>query len=484
MKINSALGRRWYLMSIMKRRTNSRETATASLLKDWSYLREPRQSYKERAGLGKEMRAHCSRRSNGQWKPPGHRVDPLKLLASQDDARSAHLIPLRYGRMAQSPFAFFRGAALIMASDLSEMPRTKSPVQLCGDCHLSNFGVFATPERNVIFDLNDFDETLPGPFEWDLKRLAASFAIACADNGLSDATVERSVYALAKTYRQKMQEFSRIRSLDVWYERINLDYLIKRLKSKHKTSTMIRMLEKRSHAGALAKLTEVVDGKRRIKDVPPLIYHSGLADVDSSREVFIHYVQSLWPSRQRLLQRYHLVDVAAKVVGIGSVGTAAGIALFQGEGEVDDYVFLQVKEASRSVLERYLGKSQFAHNGERIVNGQRLIQAAFDLFLGWGSGPKRQFYFRQLMDMKGSVAVSELDAEGIEDYAEVCAHVLARAHARTGDPALLYGYLGNSDTFDEALTKFAFAYRKQNDRDYDALIKAVKAGKIRTTPGV
>jgi uncharacterized protein (DUF2252 family) len=466
---------------------NVTDDSQVSLLTDWQDFLSEQTPVKDRIASGKQMRDLCSRSVHGQWKPSKERVNPIDLLMSQDQTRLENLVPLKYGRMMQSPFAFFRGSSLIMASDLSCVPRTQLTVQLCGDCHLSNFGIFATPERNIIFDLNDFDETLPGPFEWDLKRLAASFAIAANNSGFTDIVEERCVAALARVYRRKMEEFSQMNTLEVWYHRVDWEYLIQRIEKpgRKKTvfSNLAKLKEKRSQAGALAKLTEIVDGKRRIKDQPPYIFHAEIATQEATKALLNSYAKSLWSSRQRLLQRYHFVDVAAKVVGVGSVGAAAGIVLLQGESGPDDHIFLQIKEANASVLERYLGRSEFEHPGNRVVNGQRLLQAASDMFLGWTSGPKRDFYVRQLMDVKASVPVDELDAVTLEQYAEVCGYALARAHARAGDPAQIFGYLGRGETFDEALSKFALAYTKQNAQDHDALLKAIKNGKVVAAPG-
>ena len=460
---------------------------TSSLLYKHKFS-EPTLTFKERIEQGKKLREICSRKSHGEWKPAKHRESALDLLAAQDKSRVNELLPLRYARMMESPFTFFRGAALLMANDLSHIARTDLMVQLCGDCHLSNFGIFATPERNVIFDLNDFDETLPGAFEWDLKRLAASFAVAAEYNGFTKAVAERCIHSLARVYRNKMEQFSQMNSLDVWYERVDFGYLVERISKPGRRQSAIdnlrKLKEKKSHAGALAKLTEVVDGKRRIKDDPPLVYHPEIATAEAMKQLLETYMETLWQSRQRLVQRYHFVDVAAKVAGVGSVGTAAGICLLRGEGTDADHIFLQVKEASRSVLENYLGKSEFAHPGQRIVNGQRLLQSASDMFLGWTSGPKRTFYIRQLMDVKASVPIDELDAVSLEQYAEVCAYVLARAHARSGDPVMLHGYLGKSETFDESLAKFALAYRDQNELDYLAMKKSIASGALKVNAGL
>ena len=465
--------------------TKSKEKKGAvSLLTDWQDFFHDQIPTAERIAAGKKLRTKFNRTGHGLWEAHSRRPDPIDLLISQDESRLQHLVPLRYQRMSSSPFAFFRGGALIMASDLSLADHTNLTVQLCGDCHLSNFGIFATPERNIIFDLNDFDETLPGPFEWDLKRLAASFAVAAEFNGFTEQIAENCVARLSKSYREKMEEFSEMSTLDVWYHRIDWEYLIRTIRmpgrKKSALADVAKLKAKRSHAGALAKLTEVVNGKRRIKDQIPLIYHSALATDEVLHLIFKSYATSLWESRQRLLQRYHFVDVAAKVVGVGSVGTIAAIVLLHGEGGDDDYIFLQLKQATKSVLEQYLGHTAFENSGQRVVNGQRLLQAASDMFLGWTASPTRQYYIRQLMDVKASVPIDELDHTTLEQYAEVCGYALARAHARTGDPAQIFGYLGRGTAFDEGLSKFALAYVKQNEQDYDALLKAIKSGRVST----
>lgn len=468
----------------MPRKSETNNGQESSLLTDWKDLLSEAPGTSARIVRGKKLKENCPRALHGKWKPSADRSDPIDSLSADDATRLPQLIPLKYGRMMESPFAFFRGAALLMAEDLSHVPRTELIAQLCGDCHLSNFGIFATPERNVIFDLNDFDETLPGPFEWDLKRLAASFVIAAEDNGFKESIGDRCVRAMSSTYRRKMEEFASMNTLDVWYHRVDWDYLIQRIKKPGRKVSAIanlaKLKEKRSHAGAIQKLTELVDGKRRIKDQPPLIYHSSEVTKEAIRFLLNAYSKSLWQSRQRLLQRYHFLDVAAKVVGVGSVGTTAGIVLLQGEGGEDDQIILQVKQAGSSVLEKHIGRSQFAHPGERIVNGQRVLQAASDMFLGWTTGPKgRQFYIRQLMDVKASIPIDELDAVTLEQYAEVCGYALARAHARTGDPAQIHGYVGKSDEFDQALVRFAQAYKIQNEKDHLALLKAIKKGRIK-----
>ena len=468
----------------------SAQTKVSTLMKaDWNYFLGSPSPFKERLARGKAMRNECSRSSHAEWKAPPGRRDPLALLASQDPMRITSLLPLRYGRMMASPFSFYRGAALVMASDLAYTAQTNLIAQLCGDCHLSNFGVFATPERNIIFDLNDFDETLPGPIEWDIKRLATSFVVAAKNSKFSDSVAERCVRALSSTYRRKMEEFSQQSTLDIWYDHVNFERLSSLIAQPGRKQTVLgklkKLKDKRNHMTAVQKLTEIKDGKRRIRDNPPLILHPEVASAQKALTAFKNYSSSLWESRQRLLQRYHFVDAALKVVGVGSVGMGAFILLLQGDGNEEDYIFLQLKEVFPSVLEQFLGRSQFDHSGQRVVNGQRLLQASSDLFLGWTTGDMgRELYVRQLMDGKASVPVEDLDASTLEQYAEACAYVLARAHARSGDPILIHGYLGKSESFDDALVKFAFAYARQNERDFQALLDAVNRGKIIATPGI
>ncbi|MBY0545948.1 MAG: DUF2252 domain-containing protein [Candidatus Obscuribacterales bacterium] len=454
-----------------------------SLYHDWETFLEPAQPLSERIANGKKRRTEASRASQGKWKPPGHRKDPVDLLLSQHEGRLEKLLPHRYSRMSASPLAFLRGSALVMTSDLAHTPSSGIPVQLCGDCHLSNFGIFATPERNIIFDLNDFDETHPGPWEWDLKRLAVSFAVAALDNGSSIATAESAVEALAKSYRTNIEQFSRMATLEVWYHRIDVELMIKQLEKAGRRDAALTKLKQwkrtRTHEGAFAKLTEVVDGKRIIKENPPFIVHPEELTRHQMHEVLLKYLRTLPDYRRQLLLRYRFVDMAMKVVGIGSVGTKCGVVLLQGEGAGEDPLFLQIKQANPSVLEPFTGRSQYSHHGERVVAGQRLLQAASDLFLGWTTGPKGfHFYVRQLMDVKGSIPVDELDAVTLTQYAQLCGKALARAHARSGDAGAIQGYLGTSDAFDEALCKFATAYSKQNEADYEALLRAIRQKRI------
>lgn len=470
------------LQNLRMKRVSKKGEHVISLYHDWETFLDAATPPAERIATGRKLRSICQRKQHARWHAPSHRPDPVDLLLSQHHNRVERLLPYRYKRMSTSALAFLRGSALLMASDLAGLPSPGINVQLCGDCHLSNFGVFATPERNIIFDLNDFDETHPGPFEWDLKRLAISFAVAATENGFSTETAERCVHALASNYKMHMQRFSHMRSMEVWYEKIMWEDAVQKLirpARKVAAQSILKTWKRRTNEGALQKLTEVVNGQRRIKDNPPFITHPEELTQRTMHEVLLKYLKSLPNYRRLLLLKYRFVDVALKVVGIGSVGTRCGIALLQGEGEGDDPLFLQIKQANESVLERYGGKSEFEHHGERVVAGQRLLQSASDLFLGWTTGPKGvHFYVRQLMDNKGSVGVEELDAVTLTQYAELCARALAHAHARSSDPAIIYGYIGNSDIFEESLGRFSLSYAEQNRKDYEALLKAIRNGRI------
>lgn len=464
--------------------TKKNAEKTISFYHDWETFLEPSKPPRERIAEGKKLRGEAGRGRHAEWKPSSHREDPIDLLLSQHENRLEQLLPYRYSRMAESPLAFLRGSALVMSADLASTAASGIPVQLCGDCHLSNFGIFATPERNIIFDLNDFDETHPGPWEWDLKRLGASFVVAALDNGFSREIAEECARALAASYRTNMERFSQMRSIEVWYHRIDFEYMVKQLKRVGRRESALLKLKEwkrtRTHEGALAKLTEVIDGKRVIKSNPPFITRPEEVTREIMHELLIKYLRTLPDYRRQLLLRYRYVDLGMKVVGIGSVGTKCGIVLLQGDGEGDDPLFLQIKQANASVLERYSGKSHYEHHGERVVAGQRLLQAASDLFLGWTTGPRGlHFYIRQLMDVKGSIAVNELDAVTLTQYAQLCGKTLARAHARSGDPATIWGYLGTSDAFDEALAKFSLKYARQNEADHAALLKAIKQGRVK-----
>jgi uncharacterized protein (DUF2252 family) len=433
---------------------------------------------------GKKLRDKAPRDAHGGWRTPPKRIDPLDILHAADEARQAQLLPLRYGRMLQSPFTFYRGSAGVMAADLADTPKTGIHVQACGDCHLMNFGVFATAERRIIFDINDFDETLPAPWEWDVKRLAASFALAARSNGLGDDAGRDAATACARRYRQAMGEFAEMNELDVWYARFDDSEIMASLpKDRRKTAEKLLAKATAAHSSELVypKLVEQAGAAPKIRDNPPTLFHSSEFSLDVQRDMgrkaFANYRESLPDDRRVLLDRYHLVDIAHKVVGIGSVGTHCLVALMV--SVTGHPLFLQVKEASASVLEPYAGKSAYGNHGQRVVQGQRLTQPASDLFLGWGTGPRgKDFYVRQLRDVKVSPLVETYDAEMLSVYGRACGWVLARAHAKSGDPWMISGYLGNSAEFDDAMGKFALVYADQAERDHAALKAAVKARKI------
>jgi uncharacterized protein (DUF2252 family) len=455
----------------------------------------------ERRVLGREARKAAPRASHGAWTPAPDRPDPIALLRAQDDDRMTDLVPIRWGRMSASPFAFYRGSAVLMAADLAPLPRTELTVQLCGDAHLSNFGLYGSPERELLFDVNDFDETLPGPFEWDLKRLAASFVLACRNNGLDEEVARETALAASRSYREHMTAYAEMRELDVWYSHIVADDLLEMVRagrinkkaSKAVVKAGVKYTEKgfakargRDSLQAAGKLTEVVEGLRRIVDQPPLVMH--LQELDDSMHgyrLFEQYRATLEDDRRELLSRYEVVDVARKVVGVGSVGTRCIIVLLIGRDN-DDPLFLQVKEAGPSVLEPYLGRSRFTHCGHRVVAGQRLTQAASDIFLGWMTGQpgKRHFYWRQLRDMKGSIETELLKGPGLEILATVCGWTLARGHARSGHRIAIASYLGVSDRFDQGIADFAVSYADQAEKDYETVLKAIKRGKIAVETGI
>jgi len=393
-------------------------------------------------------------------------------------------VPIRYGRMLQSPFAFYRGSAAIMAADLAHTPVTGIPVQACGDCHLANFGGFATPERNILFDINDFDETLPGPWEWDVKRLAASFVLAARSLGLNDGKGRDAAVASVRSYREHMREFAEMHPLELWYSRIDQNDFLATLPKGLKASVAKRLRKAAKHNGSemdFPKLADVSVGKIRIGDSPPLIFHPEAARGPEFQkiieQVFSAYRATLAEDRRFLLDQYQVVDAAIKVVGVGSVGRRCWIALMMSAS--NHPLFLQFKEAVASVLEPYAGKSAHAHHGQRVVVGQRLMQPASDVFLGWVTAPNgRQFYVRQLRDAKIKPLIETWDADALTLYANACGWVLARAHAKTGDQCELSGYLGSSDTFDEAVGDFALAYADQAERDHATLKTAVRSGKI------
>ena len=496
-------------------------------------------SVEERTARGKAARKAVSPSSHAGWKPAADRPDPIALLEEQNARREPDLVPVRHGRMMVSPFTFYRGAARIMAADLKDTPRAGLMTQLCGDAHLSNFGVFASPERALLFDLNDFDETLPGPFEYDVERLAASFTIAARNNSFGKQDVRAATLTVVNAYRLAMADFARMRVMDIYYSRLTDEELMtmlrhavaeedvaaqaKAARKKQKAkkpgkagtagkpaaaqtgestpSQRLKRVEKgdakartRDSLQALSKLGELVDGEYRLVSQPPIVVPSRelyAAYGISSEELWdaIHYEfrayrATLQSDRRHLLEKFEVVDMARKVVGVGSVGTRAFIVLLQGRDEQDP-LFLQVKEATQSVLEDHLPKSRH-QPGSRVVHGQRMMQAASDIYLGWTKGVQenRFLYWRQLRDMKGSVDVESLRPFGLTFYARQCGWTLARAHARSGDPVAISAYLGKSDKFDQAMTDFAGRYADQNERDYEAFLAAIKSGRLEAVEGL
>lgn len=435
----------------------------------------------ERIAAGRLLRDSVPRESHAIWKSPGRSRDPIAILEESNKDRLKELVPIRYGRMLRSPFTFFRGSAGLMAHDLANTPNIGVHVQACGDCHLLNFGLFATPERNLVFDLNDFDETLPAPWEWDIKRLAASFAVAAFDNQFNDEEARAGAMACVRSYRENLREYSKMSPLKVWYSRLDAQDLIenapdekvKKLRQQFADRARERVVE-----NVFPKITGHVAGHPRIVDQPPVLYH--VADpqfMEKIQEGLDIYRETLSDERRVLLDRYRLVDAALKVVGIGSVGTRCFIALMF--SEENHPLILQIKESCRSVLAPYAGKSIYENQGERVVMGQRLMQSSSDIFLGWARGRGgRDFFIRQLRDMKLSVPVEGVSLSQIKRYGGLCGQILARAHAKSGDAATISGYLGKGDIFDQALGDFAVAYAKQTVRDHAALVKAVRSGRL------
>src|SRR3954470_3236189 len=491
--------------------------------------RQAHPSVEDRRARGKDARTRVPASDHAGWAPAADRPDPIGLLVAQNATREPDLVPVRHGRMMVSPFTFYRGAAKIMAADLKDTPTAGLTVQLCGDAHLSNFGMFASPERALVFDLNDFDETLPGPFEYDVKRMAASFTIAARNNGFSKTDIRDTTKAALTAYREATARFAQLGTLDGWYAHLDEDELMASLRAtvaaaedrgkagkkgaKGKKGKADRTLEKAEKAAektaektlrkahtrdslqALAKLAEEVDGRYRIVSNPPIVvplreltaaYGLSADETDEIiREQFHAYRATLQADRRHLLERYEIVDAARKVVGVGSVGTRAFIVLLQGR-DTHDPLFLQIKEATASVLERYLPKSRYQEPGERVVQGQRMMQAASDIFLGWTAGAPagRHLYWRQLRDMKGSAVVEAMIPTGLAFYAQICGWTLARAHARSGDPVALAQYLGDGDAFDLSVTDFSARYADQNEQDFQAFVQAVRSGRLQAVEGV
>jgi uncharacterized protein (DUF2252 family) len=450
----------------------------------------------ERAARGKAARANTPRSSHALFDPPADRPDPVALLESQASHRVPELVPIRYGRMLATPFTFYRGAALIMASDLAHTPRTGFDVQCCGDAHLSNFGLFASPERRLLFDINDFDETLPGPWEWDVKRLACSMLVAARSSGFAAKDQERVVLATVGGYRRRMAGFATMQTLDLWYTRFEMQPLLREIRPqvgprmRKRLRRLASKAQRRDNLQAFERFTQQVGGEAHIVSDPPLIvpardvFHiSEFAEFERRLADYLaDYADTLMHDRRVLIDQYRLVDVARKVVGVGSVGTNAWIVLLLGRGG-DDPLVLQVKEAQVSVFEAYTAPSAFPNAGERVVAGQRMMQAVSDIFLGWLSaesidGAVRDYYVRQLRDWKGSIVVEAMDPRALAVYGELCAATLARAHARTGDRIAISAYLGSSEVFERAVLEFSAAYAEQNERDYRALLGAVESGRI------
>ncbi|MEU1038969.1 DUF2252 domain-containing protein [Streptomyces sp. NPDC005907] len=441
----------------------------------------------DRAEKGRAVRKRVPRSAHAEWLAAVDRPDPVAVLERQGRDRLPELLPVRYGRMSASPVAFLRGGAAVMAADLAARPHTGLTVQLCGDAHLLNFGVFTSPERALLFDLNDFDETFPGPFEWDVKRLAASIAVTARENGHSEARARRAARAAGAEYRHAMRRLAGRGELAVWYERVDADLLVPLVRSarhRGRAESSLARARRRTSLQALGRLTETVDGRPRIVQDPPLLERAGPPDMGALRKIFSDYRSTLSEERRLLLGRYRFMDAARKVVGVGSVGTRCFVVLLAGR-DADDPLFLQIKEAGRSVLEEHLPSGPYDHPGHRVVAGQRLLQAANDIFLGWMTGPQgRPYYWRQLRDTKGTADVAGMSPDELLGYARLCGTALARAHARSGDRIAIAAYLGGADTFERAVADFALRYADQNALDHGTLCAAVAAGVVRAAPGV
>ena len=473
-------------------------TSTPSTLPtEWTRDLTPRA---ERYAAGKALRSKAPRSSHGPWVPDPERPDPISILEESNKTRLQNLVPIRFGRMSMSPFAFYRGSAAIMAADLAKTPVSGIQAQLCGDAHLSNFGVFASPERKQVFDVNDFDETLAGPWEWDVKRLAASVVVAGRQNdfGFTAQEIRQAVLRCMQGYHEYMQQFALMNHLDVWYFHLDLEGILAmasgmtgRKEIQKNAERDSKRASKRTRIETFPKLTEAVNGQYRIKDDPPLISHldplepgRDNLDTEAWKAFVLEYLASLPEERRVIIFRYRALDIAKKVVGVGSVGTRCAIVLLFGGADGDDPLFMQIKQAEASVLEPYVGASPYRHHGQRVVRGQYMMQAASDVFLGWTTFDGRDYYGRQLRDMKFSLEVETLNLVRFTAYVEVCAATLARAHARSSDPSQISGYLGNGDVFDQAIADFAEAYADQTERDHAALLAAIKEGRVQAQTGV
>ncbi|MGO9452779.1 MAG: DUF2252 domain-containing protein [Candidatus Binataceae bacterium] len=436
----------------------------------------------QRIADGKALRDTVPRTSHAGWKKTATGRDPIAILKSSNRGRLPQLVPVRYGRMLRSPFTFLRGSAGLMAFDLATTPTTGIRVQACGDCHLLNFGLFATPERNLIFDINDFDETLPAPWEWDVMRLAVSFMVAARDSHLTDKQAQAAAAECVRGYRVRLRECSQMSPLEVWYDRLDAQMIVDmapNAKIRNYRKELVAQAQERIGDYLYPKISGEVGGRRRLIDQPPVLFHYSAKGFENIvRAALAAYRSSLLDERRVLFDRYRLEDIAIKVVGIGSVGTRCWVGLFF--SAENHPLLLQFKEACPSVLEPYAGKSQYENHGQRVVMGQRLMQSASDIFLGWTHGRGgRDFYVRQLRDMKMSAPIEGASAQQFMLYAELCGRTLAHAHAKSGDAATISGYLGKTNTFDQALGEFAMAYADQNEKDHAALVSAVKAGLIK-----
>jgi uncharacterized protein (DUF2252 family) len=443
----------------------------------------------EQSALGKKIRDVCPRTSNNIWKEGGERQNPVSLIEKSNEGRIQELVPLRHSRMAVSPFTFYRGSAGIMAADLATLPHTGYRLQCCGDAHLCNFGGFATPERQVIFSINDLDETLPAPWEWDLKRLAASFMVASRDNHFNESTARDMAVVCVRTYRERMAEFAEMNTIEFWSFTLKLKTIISDIQDPQIRHFATRRLDKEELTGVaehiFPKLTQSVGDAQFIKEQPPTIFHvpgySPGQIPEEIKQAFVNYRETLKPEHRVLLDRYEIKDAAIKVVGVGSVGTSCWVILMMDND--NNPLFLQVKEARKSVLEEFAGESEYANAGERVVNGYRLMQPYSDIFLGWTTGKlSKNFYFRQLKDMKISMNVESFRKTQMELYAGWCGYALALSHARTGEASLIRGYTGKSDILDEAIASFSVLYADQNEKDYHEFMKAIRDGKIKTAP--